>query len=93
MSGLQECMGNGFFKVGEACRSFWSGLENLDFSLGGYLYPNLPPKKSLGGGAKAFKMHFLEIGIWKCDYGKKCPLTWDIFMVHDVNNPSSGSFS
>ena len=47
----------------------------------------------LGGGAKAFKMHFLEIGIWKCDYGKKCPLTWDIFMVHDVNNPSSGSFS
>ena len=29
--GLQECKGNGFFKVGRAGNSFRSGLENLDF--------------------------------------------------------------
>ena len=31
ISGLQECKGNGFFKVGRAGISFWSGPKNLDF--------------------------------------------------------------
>ena len=43
ISGLQECKGNNFFKVGRADISFWLGLENMDLSLGAYPWPNLPP--------------------------------------------------
>lgn len=37
-------------------------------------------------GPKALKMHFLEVKSWKCGHGKG-PLTWDNFMVYDVNIP------
>ena len=51
LSGLPECKGNDFLKVRRAGRSFWSGPENLDFSLGNSPYQNLPlPKRSWGGG-------------------------------------------
>ena len=39
-------------------------------------------------GPKAFTIHLKKkIRPWKCEHGK-CPLTWDNFIVHDVNNPS-----
>ena len=37
-------------------------------------------------GPKALKVCFLELDYEKCDHGKM-PLTWDNFMVHDLNNP------
>ena len=32
---------------------------------------------------------FLEIRPWKCDHRKRNPMTWDNFVVHNVNNPSA----
>jgi hypothetical protein len=38
-------------------------------------------------GTNGLKNTYKTTEPWKCDHGK-CPLTWDDFMVHDVNNPS-----
>ena len=40
-------------------------------------------------GPKAFKLHLKkETGPWKCDH-EKCLLTWDNYMVCDINIPKS----
>ena len=49
INGLQECKGNGFFKVGRAGSSFWSGSENLDGRLP--LPEATSPEKFVGGGS------------------------------------------
>jgi hypothetical protein len=43
ISGPQECKGNGFIEVGQACNNFQLGPENMDFLNGRLPYPNLPP--------------------------------------------------
>jgi len=61
-SNLHECKGNGSFEVGRAVISFWSGLENLDLYLDGWLCVILPPPKSTpgeGGGRVTFPINTL----------------------------------
>ena len=51
IGGLQECKGNGFFKVGRAYNNFWLGPKNLDFLDGRLPMPEYSsPKKFVGGG-------------------------------------------
>jgi hypothetical protein len=52
ISGLKKCESNGFSEVRWANRSFRSGLKNLDFSLGGCPWPNLPPQKKFVGNVQ-----------------------------------------
>ena len=51
ISGLQECKGNGFFKVGRAANSFRSGPKNMKFMVGRLPLPeSTSPVSSWGGG-------------------------------------------